>query len=157
AGGATKPIDAASGEELSGIAPDSLERIIVNNRLRGVIEAALGALTLFSPDRDARLAAAQDVMKHPSADAATLLGKAIASEAEPEIRAAMQRGLSAVRLFDGSKEERLAAVRALSGATDPQVKNLLDGLRGKPDLDPELRKAAEDALASIENRLRLTA
>src|SRR5271170_2724950 len=77
-GGATKLLDAASGQELSGFAPDSLERIIVNNRLRGSIEAALGALTLFSPDRDARLAAAQDVMKHPTADAAALLEKAIA-------------------------------------------------------------------------------
>jgi urea transport system permease protein len=155
-GGTTKLLDAASGQELSDVAPDSLERIIVNNRLRGVIEAAFGALTLFSPDRDARLAAAQDVMKHPTADAAALLEKAIATEQDPEIRAAMQRGLSAVQLFAGSREERLAAIRSLGGATDPQVKNLLDELRGKPDLDPELKKAAEDALGSIENRLRLT-
>ena len=155
-GGTTKLVDAASGQELSDVAPDSLDRIIVNNRLRGVIEAALGALTLFGADRDARLAAAQDVMKHPTADAAALLEKAIAAEQDPEIRAAMQRGLAAVQLFAGSREERLAAIRALAGATDPQVKNLLDELRGKPDLDPELRKAAEDALGSIENRLRLT-
>src|SRR5579863_8157343 len=52
--------DALSGQELRGIAPDSLDRIIVNNRLRGAIEAALGALTLFSPDPAARLAAARD-------------------------------------------------------------------------------------------------
>jgi urea transport system permease protein len=155
-GGTPKLLDAASGQELSDVAPDGLERIIVNNRLRGVIEAALGALTLFSPDRDARLAAAQDVMKHPTADAAALLEKAIVTEQDPEIRSAMQRSLSAVQLFAGNREERLAAIRALAGATDPQVKNLLDELRGKSDLDPELKKAAEDALGSIENRLRLT-
>ena len=45
-GGKTKPVDAASGEELSDVAPDSFERIIVNNRLRGAIEASLGELTL---------------------------------------------------------------------------------------------------------------
>src|SRR5438093_1358531 len=55
AGGTTRLTDAASGEELADVAPDSLDRIIVNNRLRGSIEAALGALTLFSPDRAARL------------------------------------------------------------------------------------------------------
>src|SRR5882724_10008888 len=60
-GGTTRLTDAASGRELAGVAPDSLDRIIVNNRLRGLIEASLGALTLFSPDRSARLAAAQDV------------------------------------------------------------------------------------------------
>jgi len=156
AGGTTKLIDAVSGQELPDVAPDSLDRIIVNNRLRGAIEAALGVLTLFSPDPAARLAAAQDVLKHPSPDAVALLQKAIAAEQDGEIRAAMQRSLFAVRLFAGSKDEQLAAVRALAGATDPQVKSLIDEFRGKPDLDPELKKAADAALASIDNRLRLT-
>src|SRR6266446_2674127 len=132
-GGTTKLLDAASGRELSDVAPDSLERIIVNNRLRGLIEAALGTLTLFSPDRDARLAAAQDA----------------------EIRASMQLGLFAVHLFAGSRDEQLAAIRALAGTTDPQVKSLIDEFRYKADLDPELRKAADDALSSINTRLRL--
>ena len=156
AGGTTKVIDPAGGHELADVAPDTLDRIIVNNRLRGLIEAASGALSLFSPDRAARLAAAQDVLKHPSPDAASLLEKALASEADDEIRAAMQRGLFAVRLFAGSREEQLAGIRALALTTDPQIKSLLDEFRGKPDLDPGLRKAADDALASIDNRLRLT-
>src|SRR6266851_140435 len=155
-GGTTKLLDAASGRELSDVAPDSLERIIVNNRLRGLIEAALGTLTLFSPDRDARLAAAQNVLKHPSADKVALLEKAMAAEQDAEIRASMQLGLFAVHLFAGSRDEQLAAIRALAGTTDPQVKSLIDEFRYKPDLDPGLRKAADDALASINNRLRLT-
>ena len=155
-GDATKLLDAASGRELKDVAPDSLERIIVNNRLRGLIEASRGALTLFSPDRAVRLAAAQNVLKHPSADKVALLDKAMATEGDPEIRAAMQRGLFAVRLFAGSRDEQLAAIRALAGTTDPQVKNLIDEFRYRPDLDRELRKAADDALASIGNRLRLT-
>jgi urea transport system permease protein len=155
-GDAAKLLDAASGRELADVAPDSLERIIVNNRLRGLIEASLGALTLFSPDRAARLAAAQNVLKHPSPDKVALLDKAIAAESDAEIRAAMQRGLFAVRLFAGSRDEQLAAIRALAGTTDPQVKSLIDEFRYRPDLDPELKKAADDALASIDNRLRLT-
>ena len=155
-GGTVRISDAATGQEVTGLAADSLDRIIVNNRLRGAIEAALGALTLFSPDRDARLSAAQDALRRPSVETVALLDKALAAEQDPEIREAMQRALAATRLFGGSKEERLAAIRALGRATDPQIKNLLDELRYKPDLDPELRKAADEALASIENRLRLT-
>jgi len=154
-GGATKVLDAASGRELSDVAPDSLERIIVNNRLRGLIEASLGTLTLFSPDRDARLAAAQNVLKHPSPDKVALLEKAMATEQDAEIHASMQLGLFAVRLFAGSRDQQMAAIRALAGTTDPQVKSLIDEFRYKPDLDPELRKTADDALASINNRLRL--
>jgi urea transport system permease protein len=155
-GGATRLADAATGQELPDLAPDSLDRIIVNNRLRGAIEGALGALTLFSPDREARLAAAQDALRHPSADTVGLLDKAIATEQDPEIRTAMQRSLFGARLFSGSKEERLAAIRALSTATDPQVKNLIDAFRYSANVDPELYQAAGEALAAIDSRLRWT-
>ena len=71
------------------------------------------------------------------------LEKALAAETDPEIRAAMKRAWLAVQLFAGSREEQLAAIRGLGGTTDPQIKNLLDEFRNKPDLDPELRKAAD--------------
>ncbi|MBV9828644.1 MAG: urea ABC transporter permease subunit UrtB [Alphaproteobacteria bacterium] len=154
--GGAKVTDAATGKEVTGIDPNSLDRIIANNRLRGSIEVALSALTLFSPDRNTRLSAAQDVLKHPSPDAITALNKALATEKDSEVRDVMQRSLSAAQLFSGSKDEQLAAIHTLGTTTDPQIKNLLDELRNKPDLDPELRKATEGALASINSRLRLT-
>jgi len=155
-GATTKMTDAASGEPVSGIAADNLDRIIVNNRLRGAIEAALGSLTLLSPDRAARLAAAQDALRHPSADTAALLEKALAAEQDPDIRTVMQRSLAASHLFAGSKAERLAAIRTLGTTTDPQVKNLLDEFRYTANVDPELFKAAGEALAAIDSRLRWT-
>ena len=151
-----KLTDAATGQPLPDLASDSLDRVIVNNRLRGAIEAALGALTLFSPDRTARLAAALDALRHPSAEAAALLERALSTEQDPSVRSAMQRSLAASHLFAGSKEERLAAIRALGTATDPQVKNLLDEFRYTANIDPELYKAAGEALASIDSRLRWT-
>ena len=154
-GGTTRLCDAVTGEDIAGADPDSFDRIIVNNRLRGAIESALAALTLFSPDHAARLAAAQDALRHPSAAEATLLERAIATEQDPEIRAAMQLSLSAARLVSGSKEERLAGIRVLGTRTDPQIENLLDKFRAGADTDPELRRAADAALASIGKRLRL--
>jgi len=154
-GGTTRMRDAITGEDIAGIEPDSFGRIIVNNRLRGAIEGALGALTLFSTDPASRLAAAQDALRHPSAPEAALLERAIATEQDPEIRTTMQLSLSAARLVSGSKEERLAAVRTLGTTTDPQIRNLLDEFRAAPDTDPELQKAADAALASIGDRLRL--
>ena len=155
-GNSAKLTDAATGQPVSDLAPDSVDRIIVNNRLRGAIEAALGSLTLFSPDRNARLAAAQDALRHPSADTVALLERALAAEQDAEIRAVMQRSLAASQLFTGSKEERMAAIRALGTATDPQVKNLLDAFRYSANIDPELYKAAGEALASMGSRLRWT-
>ncbi|MBV8133584.1 MAG: urea ABC transporter permease subunit UrtB [Alphaproteobacteria bacterium] len=155
AGGTTRVRDAVTGEDIAGADPDRFDRVIVNNRLRGAIEGALAALTLFSIDRDARLVAARDALRHPSAGEAALLEKAIAVEQDPEIRAAVQLSLSAARLVSGSRQERLTAIRALGTTTDPQIKNLLDEFRAAPDTDPELKKAADAALTSIGNRLRL--
>jgi len=156
AGGTTRYADAATGQDIAGLDPDSLDRIIVNNRLRGDIEAALGALTLFSTDRGQRLAAAADALKHPSADTAKLLERALAAERDAEVREALQRALAAARLFAGSKDEQLAAIRTLGAATDPQIKNLLDRYRDRPDLDRERRAAADAALAAMARRLQLT-
>jgi urea transport system permease protein len=150
----TKLTDPLTGAEVSGLEADALDRILVNNRMRGVIEGALGDLTLLSSDPTARLAAARDALRHPSADQAVRLEKAIAVEKDPAIRAAMQHSLAAARLVSGSKTEQLDAARTLGTATDPQIKNLLDEFRASTD-DPDLRRAADAALASIENRLRL--
>jgi len=149
-----KSINAITGTEISKAAEPG-QRIRVNNRLRGLIDGALGALTLFSPDPAARLAAAQDALRYPSADQAALLERALALEQDPGIRAAMEQSLVAARLVSGSKEERLAAARALGATTDPQVKSLLDQVRAAPDVDPDVRRAADAALASIGNRLWL--
>jgi urea transport system permease protein len=46
-------------------------------------------------------------------------------------------------------------VRTLGTTTEPQIKSLLDQFRAAPDTDPELRQAADAALTSIEDRLRL--
>ncbi len=111
-GGTTRVRDAVTDADIPDIGLPGFGRIIVNNRLRGAIKGALGALTLFSSDPADRLAAAQDALRHPS-------------------------------------------IRALSTTTDPQIKNLLDEFRAAPGTDLELQKAADAALASIGNRLRL--
>src|SRR5260370_21543879 len=57
---ATKLTDPITAPGVSGVAADADERIRVNNRLRGVIEGALGELTLFSPDPAPRRPAEPD-------------------------------------------------------------------------------------------------
>src|SRR5437764_12534873 len=64
--GSAKLTDAATGQPVADLAPEGLDRIIVNNRLRGAIEAALGTLTIFNTDREAMLGAAQGALRHYS-------------------------------------------------------------------------------------------
>jgi urea transport system permease protein len=154
-GGRETAIDPETASPLADIAAGDLERIHVNNRMRGRIEGVLGDLMLFSPNPGERLTAAQDVLKHPSPQMAARLEKAIPAEKDPDVKAAMQQALYAAQLFSGTPEQQLAAVKAFSGTTDPQIKSLLDKLRAEPDLNPDLRKAVDDALTSIQRRLQL--
>src|ERR1700704_2431841 len=48
-------LDAATGQPVSGAEPPGLGAVRVNNRVRRAIEAALGSLTLLSPDPAKRL------------------------------------------------------------------------------------------------------
>src|SRR5690349_19393855 len=57
-----KAIDAATGAAVDSI-PDSASAVNLNNRLRRSIDAALGGLTLLSPDVATRITAAQSVFK----------------------------------------------------------------------------------------------
>jgi len=155
AGATTRLLDAATGAPIADLSPANLDRIRVNNRLRNAIEVSLGSLTLFSPDPTARRAAAEDALRHPSAQTAILLERALAAEQDSGIRAAIQLSLAAARLSVEDKPTQLAAIRALAATTDPQVKNLLDEFRTRPSLDPEVRKAADDALGAIDSRLQL--
>ena len=44
-----KLLDAATGKPAEGAAPDDIDNVRLNNRLRGVVDAAIGALTLMAP------------------------------------------------------------------------------------------------------------
>ena len=56
-----KLFDAASGQPIAGAAPADIDTVIVNNRLRNKISAALGGLTLMAADPNRRYDAAQAV------------------------------------------------------------------------------------------------
>src|SRR6266436_1487527 len=57
-----KSFDAATGAPVASV-PDSASAVRLNNRLRRTVEAALGGLTLLSPDPAKRIQAAQSVFK----------------------------------------------------------------------------------------------
>src|SRR5262249_25388732 len=56
-------LDASTGKPIAGAEPADLNPVRVNNRIRRSIEAALGGLTLLSPDPARRLEAAKAVFK----------------------------------------------------------------------------------------------
>ena len=153
--------DAATGQA-AGAAPPNLETIVINNRIRGEVGAALAALRLGSSDRAERLAAAKELQGSDNEDALPIIERAIAREADPEIKSILALAGASLALKSSEPEQRAKAARALAASDDPQVRQLLATMLTKqkdgsfPEADENVRAAAQSTLAGINARLRTT-
>ena len=147
--------DAQTGGDLGTAASRELDKVKVNNAVRGTLKAALGRLQLQSPDPARRLAAVDDVLRDRSAAAAGLLRDALAAETDASVRAAMQFGVAAMDLAGNDPAKRLTAIDGLAGSLDPRARALLGEVANDPKAVPEVRKAAAAAIASVERNRQL--
>jgi len=149
--------DAASGKPVAAAPPD-LATVRVNNRLRRTIEAALGSLTLLSPDPKTRLAAAQSIVNSKDPASLPALENALKSEQDLAIKATLLVARAAILLNkdDAPKADRLDAIAALASQGDRAAVGTLTAALGTLT-DPDLKHAADAALASLSRRLQITA
>jgi urea transport system permease protein len=148
-----KLFDAGSGQPVSGDPPDDLDNVNINNRLRGVIDAALGGLTLLSDDTDKRFDAAQAVFKSRAVSALPTVEKAIAGETNSRTKRALEEARAAIILSTGQANDadKLEAVRMIRERGDQDALALLASLPA--DISPPVAKAAASATSSIQSRL----
>jgi len=146
-------IDAATGEPVAGSTPSDLAPVRLNNRLRRIVEAALGGLTLMAPDPGKRFEAAQAVLKSKDANALSALEQAIAKESDAQVKQALTEARAAVVLYldNAPDADKIDAIAIIRQRGDQDALALLGGL--PTSASPAVKKAAADAIASIENSL----
>jgi urea transport system permease protein len=154
-GRAYRLTDAEAGSELGSAGSAELDKVKVNNAVRGALKAALGRLQLQSPDPRRRLAAVDDVLRDRSPASAGLLRDALAAETDSEVKAAMAFGVAAMDLAGDDPARRLAAIGALAGSLDPRARALLGEVAADPKAVPEVRGAAQTAIARVERNRQL--
>jgi urea transport system permease protein len=149
-----KAIDAATGASVDNI-PDSASAVRLNNRLRRTVEAALGGLTLLSPDLDARLSAAQSVFKTHEEALLPVVESALAKETNKAAKTAFQQARAAILLFksDSSEVDKLEAVATIKARGDQETLALLSDIGA--DQPPAVAKAAATAIAAIQSKLAM--
>ncbi len=148
-------IDAETGRPVASGVPSDLAPVRLNNRLRRIVEAALGSLTLMAPDPGKRLEAAQAVLKSKDANALPALEKAIAGESDPRVKQALNEARAAVVLYldNAPDADKIDAIAVIRQRGDQDALALLGGLPASAS--PTVKRAAADAIASIENSLAL--
>ncbi|MCG2627547.1 urea ABC transporter permease subunit UrtB [Bradyrhizobium sp. WYCCWR 13023] len=147
-----KSIDAATGEAVASV-PDSASAVRLNNRLRRSVDAALGSLTLQSPDLIARLQAAQSVFKSHEETALDPVEGALAKETNKSVKTALGEARAAILLFksDATEVQKLEAVATIKARGDQDALALLSDIG--TDQPASVAKAATSAIGSIQSSL----
>lgn len=151
-------VDAVTGAKVAPLPADASD-VVLNNRIRGVLETAVSALRLVSHDRATRLKAARELADDPRAAALPDVDRALKRETDPEVKSVLEIVAASVQLHAGSKAERLAAIRTLAGSGNTKTEALLlplvakkaDGSFAEPDAD--IRAAAQASLDAVRGRL----
>jgi urea transport system permease protein len=149
-----KIFDAATGAAVDKVS-DNAAAVRLNNRLRRTVEAALGGLTLLSPDPARRIAAAQSVFKSHDENALPVIDGALAKETNKAVKAAFTEARAAILLYkaDATEVEKLEAVAVVKARGDQEAMALLTGLGS--DVPPNVARAATSAIASIQSNLAM--
>ena len=132
-GGKTLGTEAASGKDLGEFKSDDYDQVRLNNRVRSVVQAALGTFNLVHPDARTRIEAARALFRAPDAKNIPLLQKSLEKESDPAVRAAKGLALAASRLMSDNDAERLAGIVVLKGTATPEVRDLLLRIAGQAE------------------------
>jgi urea transport system permease protein len=145
--------EAVSGKP-AGTAPEAaLERVRVNNRLRGIIEATVGSLTLMNPNPRVRRDAADSLFKRPDPAALGPLDAAIAAEKDARVKTAFQEARAAVVLVaDATKQQKLEAIETVKERGNRDAVSVLQAAINNSS-DPEVKAAATTAVAAVRQSL----
>ena len=147
-----KILDAATGKPAANV-PADLQEVRINNRLRRAIDAALGGMTLLAADPGKRYSAAQAVFKSREGAALPTLETAIGKETDTNVKRALVEARAAVivNLEEASEADKIAAIGVIRERGDQDALGLLGSVPA--NATPAVRKAAADAVASIQGRL----
>ena len=124
----------------------------VNNRVRRAIEAAVGSLTLLSPDPAKRLEAAKAVFKSKDVSVLATLDAAIGKESDARVKKALDEARAAIIVGKPDAKEATGWPQSSSARSrQPGRAQRAGGRHRRPA--GNIQKALADALTTIDNRL----
>ncbi|WP_064684814.1 urea ABC transporter permease subunit UrtB [Rhizobium bangladeshense] len=146
--------DPITGEAVADIDPDVMSKVKINNALRTTITTMMSQLTLLSPDRSARLAAAEGMLKDADPANLDLLSSALSAEKDGEIKNTMEAARAVMVLkSDAGIEEKKAAIDTIAGRGGRNAMTILSmAMATAPD---DLKPAIQAEISSINRDLAL--
>ncbi len=157
--GDTKLIRAArTGAVLTGVDDSTLEKVRINNRLRGMLRANIARIMLTQGTAKEREIAAVSILDNLDDDTTPLLEQALANEKDAKVRTVLEVGLAMQAVSTATDDmSRIKALQALDGRLEAPVRNLLTGI-GEDSTDKyssEVKAVAKTTLAGIASKVQI--
>ena len=133
------------------------KKVGINNKLRGLLNEKLASLTIFNDDKNIRLSAARNMLKHPSSSTVEVLRNAVLQEKDSEVKELMSVCIAAADTKSNDVEIQLRAINSLSGSLYPEIRLLLEELNTKyadnEKADKRILPAVRSALDSTKLKI----
>ena len=133
------------------------KKVGINNKLRGLLNEKLASLTIFNDDKNIRLSAARNMLKHPSSSTVEVLRNAVLQEKDSEVKELMSVCIAAADTKSNDVEIQLRAINSLSGSLYPEIRLLLEELNTKyadnEKADKRILLAVRSALDSTKLKI----
>ncbi|MGJ3257748.1 MAG: urea ABC transporter permease subunit UrtB [Alcanivorax sp.] len=145
-------LDPVSEAEQQQVGSRDARPVVINNRLRTVINNQLALRDLVSPDSEQRYQAAGQLIGNADPEMLSALAARRAQETVARVQDRIDVALNIATLDNDDLAARLNAIAALAGSLHPAAKNALRDRVAASDNPAEVR-AAEKALTRIEARI----
>ena len=145
-------LDPVSEAEQQQVGSRDARPVVINNRLRTVINNQLALRDLASPDSEQRYQAAGQLIGNADPEMLSALTARRAKETVARVQDRIDVALNIATLDNNDLAARLNAIDALADSLHPAAKNALRDRVAASDNPAEMR-AAEKALARIEARI----
>ncbi|MEO1250035.1 MAG: urea ABC transporter permease subunit UrtB, partial [Pseudomonadota bacterium] len=147
-------LDPLTGEELGEVGRRDVGKIKVNNKLRRIIRAALGGLTLRNSDPEVRQQAAEAIFKSQDVGAIEALDAALEAETDPDVADVMRQARAAAVLQSDLEEaQKIAAVAVLAERGGQDAVAVLSAIANGDE--GALSEAAQGAIDEINRTLAI--
>ena len=145
-----------SGDVLTGIDDSTLEKVRINNRLRGMLRENIARIMLTQGSASERESAAVALFDNLDDSSAALLTQALTTEKDAKVRAVLAVGIAMQAVLTATDDmTRITALKTLDGRLEAPVRNLLTRLTDDSTTSADVKAAAQTTLAGIEAKIQL--
>ncbi len=159
-GDGTEITNVLTGEVIGVVHSRSLEKIRINNSVRGKLRTAIAALQLGSKNYELRLQSARDLIKSPEPNLRDLIAVALERETAPAVKGEMAMALAMIDIHAEQLALRKQAIAVLADSYSPEAVAILENLAGKNsagapnEANAEIVRLAEAGLAEATGRIQ---